>query len=229
MADSVKLRFGLFRHYGHIIKVDNQAVTMQTHDGQLKTWPRAHVTSLIFDTPPTPGLPGSLKPYSPPLYSAPNTPPQPERKTSLADSLTPDALALFRGQNSQTRYAGLYQLANRPSCWLRLPESVRSPARQLSFEVLPKWNPAQPRPEGFTLTARFLDEGGNPVGQSQPVEVAPPVELLEWFTLLTNMSGVARPQTIIWMLPPNTQQVEWLVPGEQRQLMGYIGRIQIQP
>jgi hypothetical protein len=224
-ADSVKLRFGLFRHYGHILKVDNKTVTMQTRQGQLKTWPRSQVVSLVFDTPPAPGLPG--KPVLPqnPLAATLSPPVKNPTDGPKADGLRPDALAEFRGQDTQTRYAGLYQLSNRPSCWLTLP----APARRLSFDVLPKWNPAQPKPGSFVLHARFLDETGRPVGQSPPVQVVSPGELLEWFTLLKDMSGVARPQNITWVLPPKTRQVEWIIPGEQRQLMGYMARVQLQP
>jgi hypothetical protein len=225
-ADTVKLRFSLLSHHGRIVRVTEKQVIFQSLDGQQHVWPRHHVTHLQFDAPPEPAI-TTVRQLAPPAAATPA--PTPDTSLSTPAGLTPVSLAQFKGSDSKTVYTGLYQLEGRPTCWLVLPTALTQPTT-LIFNVLNKWNPAQPA-QRFTVTARFLDDHGHVLGQAPAVLIPTPQQLQEWFIYLQGMSGVAEVQPISWLLPAKTKTIEWIVPPQNttHQLAGYISRINLMP
>lgn len=149
------------------------------------------------------------------------------------------SLSRFKGKLSQNQYAGLYNFPQRGTFWIRFPSPVTE-ATPLQFTLFGKQHKANPKstevtltpgPEAYVLEVRFLSDQGETIGKPEHVTYKPQAgQLVEWFHLLDNMSGLCDPMLLAVTLPQQTKVVEFrVINGEEgaRHLVGYLGQIQL--
>lgn len=174
------------------------------------------------------------------MMLAPNLPTQLPQFSSLSEEMFV-SLSRFKGKITQNQYAGLYNFPQRGTFWIRFP-SPATEATPLQFTLFGKQHKANakstevtliPGPEAFILEVRFLTDQGEPIGKPEQVSYKPQAgQLVEWFHLLENMSGLCDPMILAVTLPQNTKVVEFRVingNGSEgsRHLVGYLGQIQV--
>jgi hypothetical protein len=149
------------------------------------------------------------------------------------------SLSKFKGKVTQNQYAGLYNFPQRGTFWIRFP-SPATEATPLQFTLFGKQHKANPKstevtltpgPEAYVLEVRFLSDQGETIGKPEQVTYKPQAgQLVEWFHLLENMSGLCDPMVLAVTLPQKTKLVEFrVINGEEgaRHLVGYLGQIQL--